>query len=319
MGPEIADVEISTVCNGIGADMERRQPCSWCYKSNTGCGTNMSLETFKQVFSKFPDILTQIAFGIGDIDGNPDLWDIMKHCRDHNVVPNLTTNGMGVTDEIAARLASLCGAVAVSHYHLDDTCFDAVARLTKAGLKQVNLHKLLSTQSYESCFRLIDKIKTDPRLADLKAVVFLLLKPVGSRNKLTAISGAGQYKELLDYAQERGVGIGFDSCSAPVVLKSLPETTHASVECCESGCFSIYVSSDAKVYPCSFCEGYGEWADGIDLRSVNDFTKEVWYSERIVAWRARLLRSSKACSCPYADACRSCPIYDITLCRSKQT
>lgn len=50
LGPEIADIEISTVCNGIGKDMSNRKPCSWCYKSNTGCGENMTLDTFKKVF-----------------------------------------------------------------------------------------------------------------------------------------------------------------------------------------------------------------------------------------------------------------------------
>jgi len=61
-GPFIADIEISTICNGLGT------PCSFCYKSNTSNGTNMNLETFKSIFEKFPKVLTQIAFGIGDLN-----------------------------------------------------------------------------------------------------------------------------------------------------------------------------------------------------------------------------------------------------------
>ena len=58
-GPEIADIEISTICS---------QGCKWCYKSNTRTGKNMSLETFKQVFEVLPkETLTQIAFGVGDL------------------------------------------------------------------------------------------------------------------------------------------------------------------------------------------------------------------------------------------------------------
>ncbi|HEC39368.1 MAG TPA: radical SAM protein, partial [bacterium] len=39
-GPELLDVEISTICsNG----------CSWCYKSNTSTGKNMSFSTFKKI------------------------------------------------------------------------------------------------------------------------------------------------------------------------------------------------------------------------------------------------------------------------------
>ena len=139
IGPEILDVEVSTICRGIGASWEKAQPCSWCYKSNTNCGTNMSLETFKTVLSRFPDTVTQIALGIGDIDSNPDLFPIMQHCRDNGVVPNLTTNGMKVEGEIAKTLASLAGAIAVSHYGLDDVCFNAIKNLTDNGL----LHKVL--------------------------------------------------------------------------------------------------------------------------------------------------------------------------------
>ena len=96
-GPEIADIEISTICHGIPpVGMDKPVPCKFCYKSNSGRGENMSLDTFKQIFHKFPRSLTQIAFGIGDIDSNPDLWNIMRYCRDNNyqfIVPNVTVNG----------------------------------------------------------------------------------------------------------------------------------------------------------------------------------------------------------------------------------
>ena len=45
-GPEIADIEISTICH---------QGCEFCYKSNTPFGENMDLETFKKVLNKFVD------------------------------------------------------------------------------------------------------------------------------------------------------------------------------------------------------------------------------------------------------------------------
>lgn len=61
--PEIADIEISTVCSGVSPI----GPCKFCYKANTPVGTNMSLETFKKLFSTFPKTLTQIAAGIGDL------------------------------------------------------------------------------------------------------------------------------------------------------------------------------------------------------------------------------------------------------------
>ena len=89
IGPEILDIEVSTVCSGIFG-----VPCVHCYKSNTFKGKNMSFDTFKQIFDKMPGNLTQIAFGIGDIDANPDLFKMFAYCRAMNVVPNITINGL---------------------------------------------------------------------------------------------------------------------------------------------------------------------------------------------------------------------------------
>lgn len=128
-GPFILDMEISTICDG---------GCSFCYKSNTEVGENMSFETFKTIFHKMPKTLTQIAYGVGSIDGNPDLWKIMDYCRnnDHNVViPNITINGKRLTDEYADNLVRLCGAVAVSRYN-PDTCYNAVKKLNNRFMKK---------------------------------------------------------------------------------------------------------------------------------------------------------------------------------------
>ena len=59
VGPEILDMEISTICNGLG------KPCKFCYKSNTSSGTYMTLEKFKSIFANLPKNIMQIAFGIG--------------------------------------------------------------------------------------------------------------------------------------------------------------------------------------------------------------------------------------------------------------
>ena len=94
IGPEILDLEISTICNGIDD-----KPCLHCYKSNNEFGKYMSFETFKIIFSKMNKNLTQIAFGIGNIDANPDMWKIFQYCRDNNVIPNVTINGARMTPE----------------------------------------------------------------------------------------------------------------------------------------------------------------------------------------------------------------------------
>lgn len=307
---EIADIEISSgKCIG----------CSFCYKDNSNLAPNvyMSFERYKQIFNKINvGILTQIAFGITTLDSNPDLWKIMKYTRDNGVIPNITINGYNTTNDDIIKLASICGAVAVSHYN-DDNCFNTIKKLTDAGLKQVNIHKLLSSQTYDECLTLVDKIKNDKRLEKLNAIVFLTLKPKGKRNHYTSISFA-QYSSLIKKVQQSGINFGLDSCGAPMLLKVIEKTDQISIvdaiDPCESSLFSIYIDVTGTVYPCSFSVGQGEWKNGITIDQQTDFIKDIWLSEKINKWRGSLIASSDSCLCSMKKYCRKCPIFNITNC-----
>lgn len=301
-GNEILDIEISTICS---------KECPWCYKSNRRCGDNMSFETFKQMFDKFPKHLTQIAFGIGDIDGNPDLWKIMDYARMNGVIPNITINGYRMTPQLYDKLVGICGAVAVSNYD-KDICYNAVKELTDRGLKQVNIHQLLSEETYDQCRQLLVDSKLDERLGKLNASVFLFLKPKGKRNTFHKISKS-KFNYLVNLALGNGLRFGFDSCSAPMFLRAVEDNPNFEqykimAESCESfGLFSGYINTYAKYFPCSFAEGVGEWQEGIDVLNCNDFVKDVWNHPLLDKYRKRSLAEIDC------NGCRKCLIYDLTL------
>jgi hypothetical protein len=75
------------------------------------------------ILDKVPNALTQVAFGVGDLNGNPDLWRMFSYCRENRVISNITINGRELNMALARRLTSNCGAVAVSHYD-DEECFN---------------------------------------------------------------------------------------------------------------------------------------------------------------------------------------------------
>jgi len=288
LGPELLDIEISTKCN---------RACRFCYKSNTKDGQHMSLSTFEQILKNVPSNINQIAFGVGDTNGNPDMWKIFEHCRVNDVVPNVTINGNGLSNSLAKRFASICGAVAVSHYN-SNVCYNAVSKLSNAGLFQVNIHQLVALETYDKCIKLLNDIETDPRLSGLNAVVFLSLKRTGRGTSMTQLP-FDKFSSMVNDALDRGLSIGFDSCTANkflLAIKDRPEYPYLQSlsEPCESGLFSAYINVEGKFFPCSFTE----LGEGIDTTN-QDFMK-VWLSPSLEEWRNRLL-----------DCGRSCPVYEV--------
>ena len=310
IGPEILDMEISTICS---------QGCEFCYKSNTSKGKNMSYHTFRKIFDKMPPNLTQIAFGIGDLDGNPHLKNILNYCdgnvnsQKHYVVPNITINGYNLTDDYIQLFVDCCGAVAVSHYE-DDVCFDAVHRLIRGGMKQVNIHQMLSEETYEDSIRLMKSYLKDDRLKGLKAIVFLSLKTKGRGITYTPLSQSGM-NQLVKFAFKHNVPIGFDSCSTLKFFRSIQDHPNkinfkTTAEPCESSLFSSYINVNGEFYPCSFIEGsMNNWlnGEGIDVIHCNDFLEDVWYHDKTKQFREQLLQTSQNNECD----CRECPVFKI--------
>jgi hypothetical protein len=306
-GPEIVDMEISEVCS---------KGCSFCYKSNTKCGNNMSLETFKKILSILPLNASQIAFGIGDIDGNESLWDIFKHCRENDVVPNVTINGARMTPEYFDNLAKYCGAVAVSRYKPVDECYNAIHELHVRGMKQKNIHMLLARETYEDCFKVIDDACSDPRLEGLNAIVFLSLKEKGRGTSMHSLRDPAAYKKLIEYAMSKNVGIGFDSCSAPLFLKAVEGNEKYNefmqlAEPCESTLFSLYVDVNGKAWPCSFLEELDY--EGVDLLQINskeEFIEKCWGAKGLCSFRKDVLATAESKECLVCGV-RECPKYKI--------
>ncbi len=328
-GCEILDIEV-----GVGECLGN---CDFCYKCNGSNlpTTNMTLNTFKKTLQKIPKVLTQIAFGITDIYTNPDFFEIMKHSRKQGIIPNYTCHGLDIDRNAIELTAKYCGAVAVSLLDKDLT-FKAIDEFTSAGMNQVNIHFMLSKETYDDALKLAEELKEDDRTKKLNAVVFLQYKSKGEQPDLySPVKEAEKYSKLINSYNQHKINIGFDSCSAPVYLqgarlnelnkhnrtKSEKEINNklkslaTFVEPCESGLFSLYCNVDGLFYPCSFVEEEKGWEEGLKLKE--DFLKDIWYHPRMTEWRDVLLKTTEHCECQFQFNCRTCPIYDLVDCKTQ--
>ena len=315
-GPEILDLEISAGGDCLGN-------CAFCYKSNGGDKPtdNLGLSEFEVILNKMPDTLTQIAFGIMNLGTNPDFFNMMAVSRARGIIPNYTTHGLDLTEEYAKITADLCGAVAVSLVDAEKT-FRAIELFTGAGMKQVNIHFMLSEQTWSRAAWLLEELRKRELNKKVNAVVFLHCKEKGrAKSTFSPLKDVAKYRTLINMAQSYEIGVGFDSCSAPMYLKTIEHSPQFKLlsmfaEPCESALFSSYINHRGEFYPCSFMEGEGDWKEGINVLTAPDFLKDVWFNPRINDWRKILLGSSVNCNCEVKAFCRSCPQYNVTACKS---
>ena len=131
-----------------------------CAKAGIGCyqnglyvqQSNMSLEDFESIAKQSSGRCNQFALGgRGDPDQHEHFEEILKICRRYNLIPNFTTSGYGMTQEIASLCKKYCGAVAVSWYRNEYT-YHAIKMLLDAGVK-TNIHYVLGKNSIEEAIR----------------------------------------------------------------------------------------------------------------------------------------------------------------------
>lgn len=287
-----------------------------CYQNGLKTQTpNMSLENFKKIIDEASRKgMFQCALGgRGDVDQHENFEELLAYCRKKGVVPNFTSSGLGFNEEIANICKKYCGAVAISWYRSPYT-LKAIDLLLKAGVT-TNVHYVLGRNSIDEA---IDRLQHGDFPKGINAVIFLLHKPVGLGTMYNVLSvddpKVKQFFELVDEVnsnEDKPFSIGFDSCSIPGILNYTKNIDECSIDSCEGGRFSAYISADMVMMPCSFDNQELRW--GVDV-SGDTTLEEAWNSEKFNDFRSHFHNSCKGCS--KKDVCMGgCPIRrSIVLC-----
>ncbi len=302
--PELLDVGIMGHCKHgkLGLCI---QAGVQCYQDGLhSTAPNMKLEDFAEIARQCSGKTYQFALGgCGDPDQHEHFKDILQICRENKIVPNYTTSGLGITDEIVALTKEYCGAVAVSWYRSDYT-LRALQQFIEAGIK-TNIHFVLSKRS-------IDEALSANFPDGINAVVFLLHKPVGlgTHENVLKISDMNDFISTVT-SKKFKYKIGFDSCTVPALVNNLGIIDEDSIDTCEGARWSAYITSDMKMLPCSFDNQNRRWE--VDLREKS--IQEAWNSEVFEDFR-NILRNA----CPNCEkramcmgGCPICP--EIVLCK----
>lgn len=291
-----------------------------CVKAGIGCyqsgltveEPNMTVEDFRWIARQCRHRTNQFALGgRGDPDQHEHFAELLQICRENEIVPNFTTSGYGMTPKLAQLCKEYCGAVAVSWYRSAYT-LRAIQLLLDAGVK-TNVHYVLGKNTMDEA---LQRLETENFPHGINGIVFLLHKPAGLGSKENMLADDDprvvQFFSYVDKGSHT-YKIGVDSCTVPGIVNHCRSVTPQSLDTCEGGRFSCYVSADMQMMPCSFDQ---EKRFGVSLRGSS--IEDVWNSPAFDAFRHSLRTSCP--DCPQRDACMGgCPLMpEVVLCSSPQ-
>jgi MoaA/NifB/PqqE/SkfB family radical SAM enzyme len=186
--PEIEDVAINSQCFAN---------CSYCYTSATKKGKNFDdiVGKARLVWGTLSenDRPNQIAIGgAGESTIHPDWVEFVKTVKEIGIVPNYTTNGMHLSQEILLATEEHCGGVAVSyHPHIKNVFHDAIKKLS--GIKtRLNTHIIVGDEkSFQDLVELYNMYKD--------VIEYFVILPYQAAGRATEIDTHETWKKTFEW------------------------------------------------------------------------------------------------------------------------
>ena len=287
--------------------------CGHCYMDS---GEKDAGELSAEDFRKAVDLLAgmgvfHMALGGGEALERPDFFELASYVRERGIVPNLTTNGLLLSRETAAKCrifgqvnVSIDGIGGLAEGVRDRDSFAVAVRavdlLLEAGVN-VGLNCVVTRRSFEhlpGVFAFAD----ERGLADVE---YLRLKPTGRGRmdyfamRLTPAQNREFYPLIRELSQKHGVPAKIDCSFVPMFCWHRPDRTlmeQFSVYGCEAGNVLLGVRSDGRFAGCSFCTGE---------ESIFDLPRLWSSSEHLSRFRTWTTQATEPCrSCAYLDICK---------------
>ena len=297
-GPELIDISITNYCE---------KNCKFCYRKSNIDGKHMSLVDYKKVVEQASNIgVMQVALGGGNPNQHPDFIEIIRMTRKLGIIPSYTTNGKGLTEEILEASKKYCGAVAVSLYEPYSESYKAIEKLIDNKIK-TNIHFILSSETIDKAIKLLNEIPQE--IKGINAIIFLNYKPQNEDDTIYCLKNTKKLNEFFHIINHKKLPfkVGFDSCSISFLIKEIDNLNADSVDFCEAGRFSAFISEEMKMYPCSFMINKIEGED-LYVKDIN----QVWTEGEDFKFIREQINDNVCDKCKYFNICHGgCRIFDI--------
>ncbi len=319
--PTLVDFQITSRC---------LMACPHCYASASPNGNHVSIDDIEQVLSQSHDCgVCQIALGGGEPLLHPHIGNILELCHEYGIVPNLTTNGMHLTDVHLKLLKTYCGAAALSLEAVGNrfnawrkagfkTLLTAMDKFKSHNIPTV-LQVTLSRTNFDDLDQIVDFCLDHPHLY---GVIFLAYKPVGRGEfysgvlaDLPADDVSRKLKDAFLKLADR-MRVGYDCCMTPGIAgvdSALGFTEDQHLQGCSAFRGSVGISTDLDVIPCTFLPKMS--AGNLKNRHL----KDIWTNGAAHRFRQsvrnQMDKNTQCRSCSKQLTCLGgCPVMNLVNC-----
>ena len=288
--------------------------CTHCYQESTPAagGTDLPMSDWLPRLDALAAAnVFHVAIGGGEALTRPDLLAIAEAARTRGITPNLTTNGALVSEEFAARAATLFGQINVSIDALPPARVFGVdkarsgmraASLLIAAGARVGANVVVARANFDA----LDDVVAWAAATGLIEVELLRLKPTGRarerylEERLTREQRERLFPLALELASRHGIPVKLDCSAAPFIACHTPDAERMElfeVAGCIGGLSLMGVDERGTTSACSFYPG-----DGDDLL---DLAREWAASSTYAPFRDYVAKAEEPCrSCAYLRSCR---------------
>ena len=243
--PETVDIAITDQC-GMG--------CPYCYMGSKPRDPHAPKELVETVLQGFETPPYQVAIGGGEPTQHPDFAYILRTAREIGTVPNYTTAGHAMTEELVKTTNEVCGGVAMTYHAFKgiDWFIDKYNWLRERLKVQLNVHLIADRDVAVNLDRLT---RLREVIGPLNLVLLAFYPDVGRSNMSGLMPKRVYMHELpkaIEEAKKVGSKIAFSEALLPYFLSRPELGIETKYAMPSEGCFSCYFDTAGRISDSSF-------------------------------------------------------------------
>lgn len=243
--PETVDVAITDKC-GFG--------CTYCYMDSRPKRPHGPKELVERIITGFDQPPYQMAIGGGEPTEHPDLPWILRRVRELGVVPNYTTNGDTLRDDVVEATNEVCGSIAMTYHSFKGPewfaeHYAALRSRVKVG---INIH-LIASKGVAENLDVLNHLQL--RLGKLRVVLLAYYPDVGRgqmEGLLTKRVYTTRLPEAIRRARDAQMDIAYSEGLLPFFFSRPELNIETRFAMRSEGRFSCYFDTQGRMSHSSF-------------------------------------------------------------------